>query len=329
MPAKLATPPTTSAEVRSLMASEVVKSSPDKDRLRFLGELLVSFEGVEARSETAASKLLPAVTTERDALLARVAELEPLAAQLPDMTARYNELKSNFDVRITAMREELISESQAHQWKAERSEHAAKDILMEAQAKFGQSGLQLLLDQVKRIIEENRVPEPDPASLPLGISPMFLTIWGHTPVKAQLLIAYANSFPEPSENFKQTLFRVLRAGLPQYEGMSQSDPIPDLAVKREVLIAMAQRWNVLDEVQRRIDDEAVQRQADFLRNHYAQMQSQSNDAALRGEGRTEIGVEEQSTTGYTGPHDPACCCGKPGCNPLPGHLRAYEIPEAL
>ena len=93
MPAKLATPPTTSAEVRSLMASEVVKSSPDKDRLRFLGELLISFEGVEARSETAASKLLPAITSERDTLLTRVNELQPLA----DKAGELDVLKAGMD----------------------------------------------------------------------------------------------------------------------------------------------------------------------------------------------------------------------------------------
>jgi hypothetical protein len=81
MPSKLATPPTNSAEVRSLMAAEVVRSSPDKDRLRFLGELLVSFEKVEAQVETVAVKLLPAITSERDTLAAKVAELEPLAAK--------------------------------------------------------------------------------------------------------------------------------------------------------------------------------------------------------------------------------------------------------
>jgi hypothetical protein len=97
-------PPTTAAEVRSLMATEVVRAAPDKDRLRFLGELLVSFEGVEARAETAASKLLPATLAERDTLLARVNELEPLAAQLPDMTAQYNALKTDFNTRIAAMR---------------------------------------------------------------------------------------------------------------------------------------------------------------------------------------------------------------------------------
>src|SRR5579863_7077425 len=122
MPSKLATPPTTSAEVRSLMASEVVKSSPDNDRLRFLGELLVSFEKVEAQAETAASKLLPAITAERDALLARVNELQPLADRLPAVETELADLRTNFDARVADARKELVDEATAQRFKGERAE---------------------------------------------------------------------------------------------------------------------------------------------------------------------------------------------------------------
>jgi hypothetical protein len=301
-------PPTSAAAVRELMAAEVVRSQPDKDRLRFLGELLVSFEGVEARAETAASKLLPATVAERDTLLARVNELEPLAAQLPDMTAQYNALKTDFDTRIAAMREELVAEARQREWAAARAENATKDRVGEAEAKFGREGLQLMLDFVRKLVEQFSIPEPDTETLPAGISPLVLTLWGHSRVRASLMIGYAKSFPTPSEDFTNTLFRVLRAGLPQYEGMAKADPIPDIDVKRDVLVSMARSWNVLDEVQRRVDAEQVSRQADFLRNHYAQMHSEEQASALRGEGRTSIVPEVPASSVPLSEHLIGCGC---------------------
>lgn len=290
-----------------------------------LGELRAEISELK-RKLTAAEEALPAVVAERDTLAAKVAELEPTALRLPAIEAELAELKASFDARLSEARTELVADAQKKLWDAQRAEHAAKDTLTEAQAKFGRAGLQLLLDEVKKIVEQHSIPEPAPETLPNGISPLILTAWGHRPVRATYMLTYAKSFPEPSEDFKQTLFRVLRAGLPQHEGMSQSDPIPDLAVKREVLTAMARSWNVLDEVQRRVDDEAVQRQAEFLRNHYAQMHAAEQDAALRGEGRSPIGeVEPVSITGYTGPHPTECAC--PKCNGVPAHLRQFEIEE--
>ena len=117
MPAKLSAPPTTSAEVRSLMASEVVKSAPDKDRLRFLGELLVSFEKVEAQGETAASKLLPATIAERDTLLARVTELEPLVARVAELET----FKATNDEWRAEQVRALTEEATKKLWAAERA----------------------------------------------------------------------------------------------------------------------------------------------------------------------------------------------------------------
>ena len=266
---------------------------------------------------------LAAVVSERDTAQAILVIATQAALQGTTTKAELAELRMNFDSKIVEARKELVSSAQEHEWRAIRAENSAKDTLKEAQSQFGARGQQTLLDEVKRIFEENHIAEPeDLTKLPAGISPLFLTLFGHSAVRAQLMLAYSKSFPEPSENFKQALLRVLRTGQLQLEGMRKPDPIPDLDVKREVLTAMAVKWNVLNEVQRIADNEDVQCRADFLRTHYADLAAAQHASSLRGEGRTPISVEAPvSVTGYTGPHDQACCCGKPGCNPLPPHLR--------
>jgi hypothetical protein len=240
-----------------------------------------------------------ALKTAQTALDAANAELMPLreqAAKFATMETEYVELKTNFDARIAAMRTELVAEAQRHAWDAARAENAAKETLKTAQAQFGARGQQILLDFVQKLVEQFSIPEPDTETLPAGISPLVLTLWGHTPIRAQLMIAYAKSFPTPDENFKNTLFRVLRAGLPIYKNMPTADPVPDLAVKREVLIAMAQRWNVLIEVQRRVDEEQVRRQGDAMKNQTYELHEQQKELARRGYGRTDIGVPQESET---------------------------------
>jgi hypothetical protein len=332
MPAKLATPPTNSAEVRSLMSSEVVKSQPDKDRLRFLGELLISFEGVEARSETAASKLLPAIVAERDALLARVAELEPLAAQLPDMTAQYNELKSNFDVRIADARKELVEEAQQHSWKAQRAEREAEEKLREADNKVAASGWKELRATLADLIARHAVPMPSFWETSATMPSAFWELWGWSPTKAKVYTAYKAGYKEPSPAFRAQLLRHLKATLPlqTFIGMEPPAPIENLSEKIACMTEQAKLWNVWADIAREFERLQVERQTETLRTHYAAMHAEEQAAALSGAGRSPIGeAEPESITGYTGPHDPLCCCGRPGCNPLPAHLRPFEIEEKL
>jgi hypothetical protein len=292
------------------MAAEVVRSSPDKDRLRFLGELLVSFEKVEVQAETAASKWLPATIAERDAALVKIAELEPSALRLPAVEAELADLRTNFDAKVADMRKELVEEVQRHSWDAQRSENAAKETLATAQAQYGARGQQILLDEVKRIFEENHVAEPDPARLPKGISPLYLTLFGHSPIKAQLVMAFAKSFPEPSEAFRQTLLRLLKTTLPlqTFAGMELPKPIENLAEKIEVLTEMAQRWDVWPDIQRDFEQMQIERQTEFLRNHNAAMAAQEHDAAWRGEGRTPIGVAEPVSSVPLSEHGLNCSC---------------------
>lgn len=246
-------------------------------------------------ARTTAEDALKTVTAERDTAQAILVIAIQSALQVPAVKGELADLKTNFDTRIAAMREELVAEAQQHEWKAVRAENAAKDTLKEAQSQFGARGQQILLDEVKRIFEENHVAEPeDLTTLPAGISPLFLTLFGHSPIKAQLMIGYAKSFPAPDENFKNTLFRVLRAGLPIYKDMPTADPVPDLAMKKDVLVSMAQRWNVLTEVQRRVDEEQVRRQADAMRNQTYELAEQQKELALRGYGRAAINVQSES-----------------------------------
>jgi hypothetical protein len=273
-----------------------------------LGELRAKIKELEDRAAKAEAAL-SAITGERDLAQGILCIAIQAALQGSVAKAELSALKADFDAKISEARTELVASAQAHEWAAARSEHAAEDKLKEAQAQFGARGQQILLDQVKRIFEENHVAEPeDLTTLPAGISPLFLTLFGHSPIKAQLMIGYAKSFPAPDENFKNTLFRILRAGLPIYKDMPTADPIPDLAMKKDVLVSMAQRWNVLTEVQRRVDEEQVRRQADAMRNHYAQMHSEEQASALRGEGRTSIVPEVPASSVPLSEHLIGCGC---------------------
>jgi hypothetical protein len=295
------------------MAAEVVRHAPDKDRLRFLSELLVSFEGVESRSETAASKLLPAITAERDALAAKVVELEPSAIRLPEVTAQYDELKSNFDMRLSEARKELVADAQKKLWAAEAKERAAKETLNSAQSAFGQAGLQLLLDQVKKIVEQHSIPEPDLESLPVGISPMFITIWNRTPTYARIMLGYVQSYKEGSESFKSHAFRILTANLPtwgvvspnqaddeplRFEYAQTTESIPDLGIRRECVLALAQKFGCLAELQQRVDQRQAEVLGQHLRQTAADLQAQQIAMTQNGAyGREAINVQpEQAVT---------------------------------
>jgi hypothetical protein len=284
-------PPTTAQAVRELMAQELVKTAPDRFKVQGLSRLLDTYEAQEERAATntaTTNAALDAANLELTTLREQVAKVAPLETELAVLIAGNAEWRA-------AQHKLLVSENQQYAWDVERSKNAARETLESAQAQFGARGQQILLDFVQKLVEQFHIPEPNPSALPNGISPLVLTLWRHHHVKAQIMLAYAKSYPEPNEAFKNTLFRILLEGLPQVEG-AKSDPILDIAVKREVLIAMARSWNVLDEVTRRVDAEQIQRQAAILRTHYADMHAQELESIRRGEGRTPIAVAEPQTT---------------------------------
>src|SRR5580692_2255584 len=177
-----------------------------------LGELRAKIKELEDARE-AAEDALKTVTTEHDTAQAILVIALQSALQGSAAKAELAALKTDFDARVADARKELVSEAQAHEWKALRAENATKDRVAEAESKFDKAGLQLLLDEMKKIVEQYKVPEPALATLPKGISSLILTCWNHSPAYATVALAYAR-YTEPTEEFKQQLYRVLATGLP-------------------------------------------------------------------------------------------------------------------
>ena len=307
MPAKLSTPPTTVAEVQSLLATEIVRTNPDRFKLQYLTRLLDSFEAQEKDAETAASKSLPAVVAERDAALAKVSELEPIAAKVAELET----FKATNDEWRAEQVRVLTEEANKQRWAAERAENNAKSALKEAQLQFGARGQQILLDFVERLIEQFSIPEPAPETLPAGISPLVLTLWGNSAIRSQLMMVYSRSFPEPSEAYRQTLLQLLKTTLPlqNFAGMEPPAPVEHLREKIEVLRSLGQKWpGVLADIEREFEQMQVQRQAEYLRNHNAQMSALEHDEALRGAGRTPLGQQAPVSSVPISEHLPGCPC---------------------
>jgi hypothetical protein len=318
-------PPQTVAEVRALMSKELVRQPPDRFRLQGLSRLLDSLEADEQKAEKSAAALLPAVVAERDTLAARVAELEPLVAQVAELAT----LKSDVDAWKAEQRKALVAEAERHAWDAQRAENNTKYKLDEAQEKFGQAGLQLLLDEMKKIVEQYNIPEPDPASLPRGISSLYLTLWGRTPKYARVAMAFAQ-ITEPTPRFKEQLYKVLSVGLPVLPTVvmpawddpnaevrynyPKPDAVPDLAERREVLIAMATKFGCLAEVEDRVDQRHAEILAQQHQENTASLQRQQEDLARMGYGRSEIAAPAPVSNVPVSEHVLGCCCRVCGGN---------------
>ena len=218
------------------------------------------------------------------------------------------DLKMNFEAKVADMRKELVAEAQRHSWDSQRAESRAKDKLAEAQEKFGQHGLQLLLDEMKKIVETHNIPEPDPASLPKGISSFYLTCWGRSPSYAHVAMAFAH-ITEPTPAFKEALYRVLSVGLPAegvlvmpdwrdengepHRDYPKPDVVPDLEARREVLTKMAIKFGCLDEVQARVDQKHAEILGHQREEQLASLSRQEADLQRLGYGRSLIGVVEE------------------------------------
>lgn len=275
----------------------------------------------------AAEESLTPVTVERDALLAEVVALREQVAKFATVEAELIDLKTNFDARILDARKELVAEAERHSWDAQRARNEMKFQLDEAREKFGQAGLQLLLDETKKIIEQYKVPEPDPASLPHGISNLYLTLWGRTPRYASVAMAFAQ-VTEPTPAFKEQLYKVLSVGLPisptlimpsvdeqlrnenaqPHYVYPKRDPVPDLAERREVLTAMAIKFNCLDEVQARVDQKHAEIIGQQRQENTASLQRQQTDLARMGYGRSEIAAPVPVSNVPLSEHGLACSC---------------------
>jgi hypothetical protein len=275
-----------------------------EDRIMPLREEIAELK----RKLATADELLSPVTTERDALLTEMSGLREQVAKFATVETEFTELNSNFDAKILEARKELVEEAQRHSWDAQRAENNMKFKLDEAKEKFGQAGLQLLLDEVKKIVEQYKVPEPDPTTLPKGISSFYLTLWGRSPSYAHVAMAFAH-ITEPTPAFKEALYRVLSVGLPAegvlvmpdwrdehgepHRDYPKPDVVPDLAARREVLTAMAIKFGCLQEVQDRVDQKHAEILGHQREEQLASLSRQEADLQRLGYGRSPIGVEEK------------------------------------
>jgi hypothetical protein len=286
-----------------------------------LGELQKQIKQAEDRAAKAESAL-KTVTAERDTTQAILVIAIQSALQGSAAKAELAELRTNFAAKISEARTELVSEAQAHEWKALRAENATKDRVAEAESKFDKAGLQLLLDEMKKIVEQYKVPEPVLTTLPKGISSLFLTAWGYTPAYATVALAYAR-YTEPTSEFKEQLYRMLSTGLlpvvptvvmpawndekgePRYI-YPETTAIPNLAERREVLTKMAVKFGCgcLEEVQARIDEERAVILGNQRQEQLESLYRQEADLRKRGYGVSPIGVEEKPQIidphGFTG-----------------------------
>jgi hypothetical protein len=316
-----------------------------------LGELTTKLKQCEDRLDEAKSSLKETQTA-FEAATAELATLRPQVERGLTAEAELSTLKATNDEWKAEQVKLLTADAQRKLWDAQRAERAAQETMKSAQRQFSSSGLELLMTSMSELITSHNIPAPDIWNLPKNFNPLFLTLWpGWTRIKASLFVSFMKSYPAPSEGFKQALERCLTERLPIHNNGPviplallgiEPDPtvtaprnepkvIEHLAVKIEVLTMMARHWDVFDEVQRRVEVEEVRRHAQALQNNAAYLQAQENFLAERGYGKeTSVGTEEPSSvTGYEGPHDKDCVCGRPGCNPLPAHLRPYEIEEPL
>jgi hypothetical protein len=275
---------------------------------------------------------------------AKIGELQPLADRLPAAEAELAELKSAFDARVAEMRTELVAEVQKERFKAEAALRAAEDKLREADNKVAASGWTELRKSLADLLAQHSVPMPSFWETSATMPSAFWTLWGWSPTKAKVFTAYKASYPTVSESFKQQAFRVLTAGLPTFpilqplhlEDGDLAQPqyapqaeIPDLGVRRECLMEMAQRFDCLREIQQRVEQRQIEIYGQHLRQNASDLQAQQIDMSMRGYGRETQEQPEQSVTGFAGECiDPAnCCC--PKHNGVPAHLRPYEIEESL
>jgi hypothetical protein len=267
--------------------------------------------------------------TAQTALDAANAELGPLreqAAKFVTMETEWFDLKTNFDARIAVMRDELVAEAQRHSWDAQRAENAATEKLREADNKVSASGWTELRLTVADLLAKHSVPMPDFWATSATMPSAFWTLFGWSEAKARIYTAYKSAYKEPNEAFKAHAYRILTEGLPIFPMLIQQTengpqpiypereqkPIADLGVRRECLIEMATRWNVIGEIQQRVDQRQAVELGQHLRNTANSLQVQEQDLSRRGYGRSPVAVQPESATSFTGECiDPAnCCCPK-------------------
>ena len=243
------------------------------------------------RALKAADEALAPVTAERDSLLAEVTTLREQVTTLTPVQDQLNAMiAENADWR-KAQHALLVGENQQRCWASQRAENNAKEIREQNNLLFSSGRQESLMTEIARLVKVHNIPQPDIWNLPKGINPLLLTLWGWDRIKAGYFVAFTEGYPEPTEAFKQMLFRHLKAGLPIHGTMP--DPIEHLGVKLDVLRMMAARWpGVMEQAQRRVDEIEAQERGQAMFNTNRLLADQQRELAMRGYGRSEIGQPE-------------------------------------
>lgn len=264
-----------------------------------LGSLRNEIKSLTKHAEDAEAAL-NVVQQQRDTAQAILVIACQSALQGSAAKAELADLKTNLDSKIVEARKELVSSAQEHEWKAIRAENSAKELMESAQRQFSTTGLEALLEAMKRLVEFHKIPMPDIWHLPHDVNPLLLELWGWPRIKSQLFVGYTKSYPEPTAEFRQLLFKYLRARLPIHGTMP--DPVEHLGVRLEVMQMMCARWpGVMESAQRQVDELEAQERGQAMLNNGRLLAEQQVELSRRGYGRSEIGVPQESET-QTDPH---------------------------
>jgi len=264
--------------------------------------------------------------------------IRPLVERLPAVQAELAELKATFNQRVADRRTELLAEAAQRLSRAEAAEREASHKLQLVEANYTKGALLETFDLLRTLVESASIPMPDFWSASPNLVPAFWTLWGWSPAKARVYVSYRKSFPELTDGFKQHALSMMIAALPKFDqAMPETESrIDNFAERLECLREMCVRWNVLDEITKRVEAENMARAGLHLRHHNASMQSQEAEMARLGMGREPIAIQPETTsTVPLSEHVLGCCCVACGGMGLPDHLREdpwlgtkQEIPEA-
>jgi hypothetical protein len=295
-----------------------------------LGELAARAKAAEERLEFAQNSFRE-VQGALDAANAKITELQPLA----DKSIEVDALKATFDLRVAYARKELVADAKRTLWAAEAKEREAQEKLHTAENTVASSGWTELRSTLADLISRYSVPMPDFWSTSDTMPQAYWELWGWSAERARIYTAYKFSFKSATESFKDQVYKILTSSLPSFpisqrqteDGAQQLEyapqvEIPDLGVRRECLLEMAQRFGC----DREIQDRVQRRQTEILGQHLQQnatnLEAQQISMSQQGYGRQVQDPPAQAPiTGFTGVCPAECVCER--CNP--GRRRATSI----
>lgn len=312
-----AAPPTTSAEVKALMAQELVKSTPDRFKVQGLTRLLDAFETEEAKAAaTIATEnaALEAANTELAMLREQVAKVAPLEEQLTALRAGQDEWKAEQLNLLTAQSQHQLA-------LAEKAEREASHKLALIESNYSQPAMMATFDLIRGLIEQANIPQPDFWSAPPTLAPVFWTLWGWSPAKAKIFTAYRVGYPSCTDGFRAHAFQMLSLTVPTYGVETHREPVDNFAERLEVIREMCQRWRILDSLTLEIEQIHASRYGAYRQSQLANLASQEIENARHGAGRVSIQAEQPASSVPLSEHVLGCPCNLCGGSGLDERLR--------